>query len=358
MRHLLCSLLAVVSTAQSAELARDERVIFFPTLGHRVENAAAWELDIHGWVFEPEKRRARLAVFQSALGLKLEGLSAAEKTVFAERARWFLVGNERGQRVSIRVGERNHRLKRSGPNGHFFDRVRIEPKEIERLRAGLGDHRVSLRTVNAADAPHDQRAEVHLLEVTGLSVVSDLDDTIKVSQVTDREALLRNTFCRPFQAVPGMEALYRAWATNHGAQFHYVSASPWQLYPALADFAAANGFPAGSWHLKEFRWKDRSFFSLIASPDKYKLSVIEPLLERFPQRRFVLMGDSGERDPEIYGALARKYPRQIARIFIRDVTGEPATAARYARAFADVLAGIWQVFKSPDVLREAIPLPR
>ncbi|MBI2928186.1 MAG: DUF2183 domain-containing protein [Verrucomicrobia bacterium] len=355
MRHLLCALLAVVATAQSAELARDERVIFFPTLGQRVQDGAAWELDVHGWMFEPEKRRARLAVFQAALGLKLEGLSAAEKTLFAERARWFLVDNERGQQLSIRVGDRTHRLKRSGPNGHFFDRVRIEANEIERLRAGIGDNRVFLRTVNAASAPHRRRAEVHLLEATGLSVISDLDDTIKVSQVTDREALLRNTFCRPLQAVPGMAALYRAWATNHGAQFHFVSASPWQLYPALADFAATNGFPAGSWHLKEFRWKDRSFFGLIASPDKYKLSLIEPLLERFPQRRFILVGDSGERDPEIYGTLARKCPRQIARIFIRDVTGEPAVAARYQRAFAEVPSAVWGIFRAPDDIREASP---
>ncbi len=103
--------------------------------------------------------------------------------------------------------------------------------------------------------------------------------------------------------------------------------------------------------MKEFRWKDRSFFSLFANPEKYKPGVIEPLLKQFPQRSFVLVGDSGERDPEIYGALARKFPAQILRIVIRDVTNESAEAARYQEAFHDVPAGKWQIFRAPEEIK-------
>jgi phosphatidate phosphatase APP1 len=121
----------------------------------------------------------------------------------------------------------------------------------------------------------------------------------------------------------------------------------------LATLVASNGFPAGTFELKSFRWKNRSFFSLFADPVKYKTGVITPLLKQFPQRKFILIGDSGERDPEIYGALARKFPEQIIGIYIRDVTNEPAEAVRYQEAFRDVLHSKWQIFREPSEIEVA-----
>jgi phosphatidate phosphatase APP1 len=77
------------------------------------------------------------------------------------------------------------------------------------------------------------------------------------------------------------------------------------------------------------------------------------LLNDYPRRRFILVGDSGERDPETYGTIARKFPARVLRIFIRDVTGEPAGTARYRHAFADLNADTWQLFQDPANL----PLP-
>ncbi len=102
--------------------------------------------------------------------------------------------------------------------------------------------------------------------------------------------------------------------------------------------------------MKRFRLKDRSFFSLFSDPEKYKPSVIEPLLRQFPKRRFILIGDSGERDPEIYGALARRFPEQIIRIYIREVTKEATDSNRYQKAFRDVRRDKWQVFRVPAEL--------
>ena len=86
---------------------------------------------------------------------------------------------------------------------------------------------------------------VQLVEPQGRSVISDIDDTIKITGVGDPQAMLANTFLRPLRPVPGMATLYRQWA-DRGAVFHYVSASPWQLYAPLADFLAAEQFPAGT----------------------------------------------------------------------------------------------------------------
>jgi phosphatidate phosphatase APP1 len=191
-----------------------------------------------------------------------------------------------------------------------------------------------------------------------VSVISDIDDTIKISEVRNREALLRNTFLGPFRPVPGMAEIYAAWATNHGASFHYVTACPWQLQPELATFLRTNGFPEGTFQMKQFRWKDQSFFGLFQSPERHKRNVIERWLRQFPQRQFILVGDSGERDPEVYGELARRFPGQVRRILIRDVTAESGEADRYRRAFAEVPAGVAVVFGEAEAIRAAIGATR
>ncbi|MCG3149958.1 MAG: hypothetical protein PCFJNLEI_03425 [Verrucomicrobiae bacterium] len=329
MAHLVPRLIALftgvvaLGSAFATELKSDERVIFFPTIGARA--GQEWELAVHGWVFEPESRTVVLPAFRRALGFDGDTLTADEKQIFMERARWFLVDNERGRQIRIQINGTEHQLSKSNPDGHFTDHIRVP--------------------VGPVDFP---AGALQLWEDTGVTVISDIDDTIKVSEVRDRRALLANTFTRPFRVVPGMPAFYRSLA-EQGAQFHYVSASPWQLYPALADFIATAGFPAGSFQMKQFRWKDKTFFDLFDSPEKYKTGVIAPLLARFPRRQFILIGDSGEKDPEIFGALARQFPHQIKRILIRDVTQEPADAPRYQKAFQDLPAKLWLVFEEPPL---------
>jgi phosphatidate phosphatase APP1 len=70
-------------------------------------------------------------------------------------------------------------------------------------------------------------------------------------------------------------------------------------------------------------------------PDELKASEIEKLLIAFPGRRFLLFGDSGQRDPEVYGHIARQFPHQVLGVFIREVEESPA-AERYEQAFAGV----------------------
>ena len=105
----------------------------------------------------------------------------------------------------------------------------------------------------------------------------------------ERRELLLNTFLRPFSAAPGMAMRYRRIAGVASTRFHYVSASPLQLLPALEEFLAAEGFPAGSLHLRE----TSSLLRLWRSDSRrHKQATIEELLRDFPRRRFVLVGDS------------------------------------------------------------------
>ena len=327
--------------ALASPIKSDETVVFFPTAARLSADASHWRLPIHAWVFEAEAdswwRRGALAGFARGLGL---AESATESRIFKQRARWFLVDNERGKQIGVSLSD-GETLGPSGPNGHLVG-------ELTLRRRTAGTEPASFWLDYAAVLPRGDdrvfRGESLFVTAEGLSVISDIDDTVKVSQVTDKAALLTNTFLKPFTAAPGMAEAYRHLATA-GAVFHYVSSSPWQLYPALRDFMDAADLPRGSFHLRSFRLKDQSFLNLFKSSRETKPPVIEGLLTTYPKRDFILIGDSGEQDPEIYGAIARRYPGRIRHIYIRRVTPEVPDGARYRDAFAGLPAASWTLFE-------------
>ena len=353
-------LLAVVFAASAqavSDVKTDEEVVFFPTYAHVDKDQQHWNIPIHGWVYEPEldsiSRGILLALLRRKLGVP-EGETAS--TIFKSRARMFLVDNERGKRMVVRFGAAQLPLDKSAPNGHFRTVVRAAHGPFRTLLQGqeVEDGWCRFQAVLRPDDPRVFEGSVQLIAPTGVSVISDIDDTIKISEVRDHKALVRRTFVEAFEAVPEMAALYRAWAQG-GVRFHYVSASPWQLYPALREFIDAEGFPLGSFHLRDLRWKDATLVEFLGSSEKYKLETIERILGDFPQRRFVLVGDSGEKDPEVYGTVARRHPTQVARVFIRNVTDEAADAERFTEAFRDVPPEKWRLFRRTWELTGALP---
>ncbi len=326
----------------------DEVVLFYPAMAKPA--GAGWQVEARGIVYEGGDHPRQAAVAGRLLGLDVEDFTEDEQRIFARRIAPFLVDHERGKRVELAVGGAKIRFGRSGPNGHFEGNFRWSPTMVP---TGA----VTLTGTLAASGGLARPIEltVHLLSEEGWSVISDLDDTIKVSRVGDKRALIRGTFCRPFEVVPAMAEAYQRWA-RAGAQFHYLSASPWQLYPALKEFLDTNGFPAGTFHLKQFRLKDSSALAVLGSQTRYKTEAIGSLLKRWPRRQFVLVGDSGEQDPEIYGEIARSHPGRIRRVYIRNVTGQGPDDPRYVRSFRGLDARQWSIFAEtvdgPKVLHE------
>ena len=345
---LLFGVLAASPAALARGLDADERVRFYDDLAVR-EADGRWRLCVDAWVFEPEGRPGAAALFSHALGIDRDSLSLDERERFASRTQLFLADDERGQRLVIEVEgvAAPLALPRSDGEGrirHCAVLDAIPPTgRWWRFRAD-------------AYVANEVAGRALVLPAEGLSVVSDIDDTIKDTRVLDRHAMLMNTFVRPFKPVPGMAAAYRAidattfdGDADTGTRFHYLSGSPHPLYPALAGFLGDAGFPDGSLHLREVQVVEDLFGE--TGTFAHKRAVLDRLLVAAPARRFVLVGDSGERDPEIYGATARAWPGRIVAIRIRDVTGESPEAARYADAFRDVPAELWAVFDDPTQLQ-------
>ncbi|TXT21765.1 MAG: hypothetical protein FD138_3983, partial [Planctomycetota bacterium] len=247
----------------NSPIKSDEQVLFYPTLGWPTDNKpdADWEIEIHGYIFEAGNHAAGVKLVRELTGIDEAKLAPEELKIFQQRAELFAVDHERGKAIPIRIGERIVTLPESEANGHIQTRLRLTHTEVKAASNG----KFRELTFEAILPKRDARTftgTVHLApQLSGWHVISDIDDTIKISQVRDKPELMLNTFCRPFRPVPGMAKLYRSWAADR-VRFHYVSASPWQLYSPLAAFIREQDFPAGSFHMKLFRLQDRTRTSL------------------------------------------------------------------------------------------------
>ncbi len=231
------------ATATSSDIRADEVVVFYPTAAHFDAANSQWIVPIHGIIYEPEqdssKRGVVVASIRRAAGVETESLPAQR---LDERVRLFLVDNERGKTISIRLGTDLYEVGTSGPDGHFQADLHIPATRIEELPSDQKSHD-GFATFSAVTRAADARSftgRVQLVPPQGVSIISDIDDTIKHTQVHDRKAVLTNTFLQEFQPVTGMAELYHQWA-QQGCVFHYVSGSPWQLYLPLAEFFRRRG---------------------------------------------------------------------------------------------------------------------
>ncbi len=354
---MLALVLFAVITPDVSDLKSDESIALFPTYATRVGPGETWNLRVHGWVYETEIGPGLIGLAADLANIPLNVADPDGRARASLRLTPFLADSESGKRIVIRICRATFRVGRTDDSGHFRGEIRIAPEAVKTIRAA-GDFRNDRLKYSVVFPNGDSRTadgRIYFIEPTGLSVISDIDDTIKLSDVTDRRALLLNTFVEEFRPVPGMAELYRSWVTERDAVFHYVSASPWQLFDPLSEFLLSEAFPEGTLQLRTVKWSPRSAVELLGSPTRYKTEVIERILSDFPQRKFALVGDDGEQDPEIYGELARRHRDQIVRILIRTPETLPDDRARFTTAFANLPHQLWRLFVEPSELRDALP---
>lgn len=188
-------------------------------------------------------------------------------------------------------------------------------------------------------------------------VISDLDDTVIQTGATNvlrmvKATLLHNARTRiPFPGVAAFYAALQRGSTGTGFNpIFYVSSSPWNLYDVIEQFMALQSIPMGPTLLRDWGMAlDRIPFGHAA----HKLSSIRGILATYPDMKFILMGDSGQEDPEIYREVVRENPGRILCTYIRDVTtGRPRGAALAAIAREIEEAGSALVM-APDTISAA-----
>ena len=325
------------STAPAAsEPVHDNRrsVTVVPTWA-AVDSTGNWHFTLRIWASKARTVEMPEWVVRELTG-DLEGLDPAEKELLAKRAADFLADDDSLEEVTFRfVADPAHELfrfeRRTDFNGIVQQSFSLPVARAEEIARNQGEGASDgWLTIEAGYRDVKGQGRIKLLAPSGRSVVTDIDDTIKITEILKgRTAILRNTFLKAFEAVPGMRDRYAAYGDS--VDFHYVSGAPWQLYRTLDQFLIEeSGFPEGTFHMKNVpknmaepeTW--RAWRNLIAGDYtvEHKKAEITALINACPKRRFILIGDSGEMDPEIFAAVRDKFPDRIEEILIRDVRGD------------------------------------
>lgn len=189
-------------------------------------------------------------------------------------------------------------------------------------------------------------------------VISDIDDTILVSHSTMilrklRLLLTRNSRTRkPF---PGVEEFYRALQKGINGKsnnpFFYISSSEWNLYDLIEDFAAYNNFPKGVFLLREFNSGLFNLWKQGGRNHEHKFEKINHVFKTYPNMSFVLVGDNGQHDPEIYSRIAHLFPGRVKAIYIRTIRKQKDE--RMLKIMADLEKIDVQIVFTPDTINAA-----
>ncbi len=327
MRSIL-SLLAMLG-ACAYDVAIDETLDLRPGW-LRVQPDGSGILELSAWLGEHDlglSRRAALSAFRHHVGLDEDD---AAVPLFAERAWRFVADSDAGRPVTLTLGSKEWPLGVTNDDGVASAAWTIPSASVAALLAAPQISTLPPR----ASQPWPSAALV-ITPASGIAVITDLDDTIKQTNVLEKTKLMHRVFCEPWTSVPGMAQVLRTWSAS-GASLHVVSGSPWPLYPALANWWHEQDLPAATWDLRQARMGDGSILSLRDPPEAHKLAAIAALLGALPRHHFVLIGDTGERDPEIYAAIYHAQPARVLRILLHAVRGETRSDERLRNALAGI----------------------
>lgn len=174
-------------------------------------------------------------------------------------------------------------------------------------------------------------------------VISDIDDTVIQTDVSNFLQMVRTVFLSNAQTrlpLPGVAGFYRALYAGPDGEtrnpLFYVSNSPWNFYDLLVDFFAINEIPIGPvLHLRN--WGIYRDELLPTRQRRHKLKHIRQILDLYTDLPFILIGDSGEEDPEVYHEIVQQYGERIQAVYIRDVDGDAKRRAVIQRLAAEVV---------------------
>jgi len=191
-----------------------------------------------------------------------------------------------------------------------------------------------------------------------VAVVSDIDDTVMQSHVTDLVRMARTVFlgnARTRLPFPGVAAFYRALHQGPAGDglnpLFFLSSSPWNLYDLLAEFFELQEIPQAPIFLRD--WGITRTEILPTENRAHKMAVLRGLFDFYEDLPFILLGDSGQQDPEIYREVLEAYPGRVLAVYIRSVGEDAERRAAVRRLAEEVRAAGSTLILAEDTLAMA-----
>ena len=173
-------------------------------------------------------------------------------------------------------------------------------------------------------------------------IISDIDDTIKIANVSQPWEAIRRLFISPFEPFQDVLFKYKQWQSN--ASFVYLSAGFKQSYSFLKPDLELY-FPPGPLILRKFG-KETTF--------DYKFRMATQLLTTTASSRVVLIGDATQKDAFVYAALYKRYPHRICKIYIRLISNAKQQLQAVVHALNQVPQDMVQFFTDAAILPNTI----
>ncbi len=223
--------------------------------------------------------------------------------------RRFFSASASGVTVTVDVGDRAHRVV--SVRGGYIDVVlhaQLEPGWTEATLVADGGPAVSepIRVIGPSG---------------GLGIISDIDDTVLVTALPRPLLAFWNTFVRhetSRRPVRGMATLYGEIRRMHpDAPFFYLSTGAWNVAPVLTQFLARHAFPPGPLLMTDWGPTPDGWFR---SGRDHPRQQLRRLMDELPQLHWLLIGDDGQHDPELYAEAAEEAPEQLRAVAIRQLS--------------------------------------
>lgn len=192
----------------------------------------------------------------------------------------------------------------------------IDVKLQQDLSPGI--HQVTLATTGSQPT----HTSVYIVpQEQNIGIICDVDDTVMVTALPRPFVAAWNSFVlseHARSATPGMAVLMDRLHRHHPkAPIMYLSTGAWNITPSLRRFLKRNGYPKGTFLLTDWGPTPDRWFR---SGSQHKVTALTRLAQEFPHMRWILIGDDGQRDPEIYNGFAVRYPQNVEAILIRNLT--------------------------------------
>lgn len=211
-----------------------------------------------------------------------------------------------------------------------------------------GNETSQIQTLNMYTQGTDTgNATAYLVPPTGLTVISDIDDILRVTRIYQPADGILNTFAKPFTPWMNMPEVYANWSASiNNMHFHYLTTTPEQVTRNYMDFIYKT-YPLGSFDTRPLNFSDTKATLSI------RRFLLDKIFQTFPQRRFILVADTSNHDVMVaYPALYKDYPGQVACILLRNTSAtDSGDKFPYnTSGFKGIPQDSYMFFKVPDDL--------